>query len=198
MDRKEIEKIIELHGKWLRDEERGERANLRSADLRSADLSSADLSYADLRYADLRYADLSYADLSYADLSSADLKGNAKIWQSDLSILKYQVGELRAFKYLDGDISPYQNIEYKVGKTYIEKDYDDDEKNLCGTGLNVATLDWCLGDTGCDLEKTYIEVSFQVKDIVAIPYASDGKFRVKKFKVLRKLSKKELETYLSK
>ena len=48
-----LQEIIESHGRWLRNEEGGERANLRSADLSSADLSSADLSGADLRSADL-------------------------------------------------------------------------------------------------------------------------------------------------
>lgn len=38
-----LQEIIESHGRWLRNEEGGERANLRSADLSSADLSSADL-----------------------------------------------------------------------------------------------------------------------------------------------------------
>ena len=33
-----LQEIIESHGRWLRNEEGGERANLRSADLRSADL----------------------------------------------------------------------------------------------------------------------------------------------------------------
>lgn len=43
-----LREIIESHGRWLRNEEGGERADLRSADLRSADLSSVDLSGADL------------------------------------------------------------------------------------------------------------------------------------------------------
>jgi len=89
----ELKQILDKHGKWLRSEDGGERANLRSADLRYADLrsanlrsvnlrsanlsfadlSSADLRYANLRSADLRYANISFADLRYADLSSADL-----------------------------------------------------------------------------------------------------------------------------
>jgi hypothetical protein len=48
-----LQEIIESHGRWLRNEEGGERANLRSADLSSADLSGADLRSADLRSADL-------------------------------------------------------------------------------------------------------------------------------------------------
>jgi len=70
---KELKYILDKHGKWIRNEEGGERANLSYANLRSANLSYADLSYANLRSADLSSANLSYANLSYADLSSADL-----------------------------------------------------------------------------------------------------------------------------
>ncbi len=69
----ELKNILDKHGKWLRNEENGERANLRYANLRSADLRSADLRYANLRYANLRSADLRSADLRSADLRSADL-----------------------------------------------------------------------------------------------------------------------------
>ena len=53
-----LQEIIESHGRWLRNEEGGERAYLRSADLSGADLRGADLRSADLRSADLRSADL--------------------------------------------------------------------------------------------------------------------------------------------
>ena len=104
MNKYELNRILELHEKWIKGEEGGVKADLRGADLmganlRGADLSDADLSYADLRGADLmgadlsdanlRYADLSdanlrYADLSDADLSSADLSG-ANLSDADLS-----------------------------------------------------------------------------------------------------------------
>ena len=180
-------------------------ANLKGADLRGANLSEADLWRADLWRADLSKADLRGANLWRADLSEANLweaKNLSPIYQSDLSILKYQKGKIRAFKFLDGDKSPFQfqedKITYKVGKTYsLKKDKCNfDEYELCGSGLNIATLDWCLRETECDLGKTYIEVEFTAKDIVAIPYNSDGKFRVKKLKVIRKLTKEELEKYL--
>ena len=95
-----LQEIIESHGRWLRNAEGGERADLSDADLRSADLSSADLrgadlrgadlSSADLRGADLRDADLSDADLSSADLRGADLRG-ADLRDADLSSAYYQV-----------------------------------------------------------------------------------------------------------
>jgi hypothetical protein len=80
MTQAELMEIIERHGKWLRDEEGGERANLSYASLRGANLSYANLSYANLSYASLRGANLSYAslrgaNLSYANLSGASLRG---------------------------------------------------------------------------------------------------------------------------
>jgi hypothetical protein len=63
-----LQEIIESHGRWLRNEEGGERADLRGADLSGADLRSANLSSANLRSADLSDAYLSDAYLSDADL----------------------------------------------------------------------------------------------------------------------------------
>ena len=37
-----LNEIIEIHGKWLRNEEGGEKANLRGANLRGANLGGAD------------------------------------------------------------------------------------------------------------------------------------------------------------
>ena len=82
---KKLQEIIKSHGRWLRNEEGGERANLRSADLSGADLSSANLRSADLSSADLSSANLRGADLSGADLSSANLSG------ADLDKTYYQV-----------------------------------------------------------------------------------------------------------
>ena len=67
----DLKQILELHKKWLNDEDGGKRA----------DLSGADLSGADLRGADLSGANLSSADLSSADLSGSylwDVTGNKK------------------------------------------------------------------------------------------------------------------------
>ena len=63
MEKKKLDKILELHKKWLNNKTDGVRANLSSVDLRYADLSSADLSSADLRGADLRGADLDFSCL---------------------------------------------------------------------------------------------------------------------------------------
>lgn len=68
-----LKEILASHGKWLRCENGGERADLSNADLSGANLSGADLSGADLSGAYLNGADLSGADLGGAYLSGADL-----------------------------------------------------------------------------------------------------------------------------
>ena len=92
---KKLQEIIKSHGRWLRNEEGGERADLGSADLSSANLRGADLSGADLSSADLRGADLGSANLSSADLRSADLRGadlrGADLSSADLDKTYYQV-----------------------------------------------------------------------------------------------------------
>ena len=58
LEKEKIREIIESHGKWLRNEEGGIRANLRGANLRGANLRGANLSGANLSGADLSDADL--------------------------------------------------------------------------------------------------------------------------------------------
>ena len=180
------------------------RANLYEADLYGADLRGADLYGADLRRADLYGADLYEADLRRANLYGANLRG-ADLYGADLRGAEYQEPlflpdfyslkllpqdtKLTFWKYLKDGKSPYLNMEYKVGKEYKFKNYDSDEHQQCGEGGNVATLMWCLKDS---LEANeFIECGFKVKDIVAIPYGTDGKFRVNKLKVLRKINREE-------
>ncbi len=99
--------------------------------------------------------------------------------------------KLKFWKYLQNSKSPYRHAEYKVGKTYKVKKFSKDENKQCDEGLNVATIMWCLRDSFGKENIELIEVEFKVSDIVAIPYWTDGKFRVKRFKVLRKISREE-------
>ena len=184
-------------------------ANLRDADLRSADLQDADLRFADLRDADLRFVNLRDADLRFADLRDADLRPAdlqdadlrfADLWSAkyeeplflpDLYSLKLLPPEtkLTFWKYLEKGESPYQEYQYEVGREYSSDAFGNNEANLCGAGLNVATLTWCLKDSFPADE--FIEVEFLAGDIIAIPYATDGKFRVRKLKVLRQINRKD-------
>ena len=75
MTKEELDKVLELHEKWLDGDCGGKRAALCGADLSGADLRGANLYCADLRGANLYCADLSGADLRDANLKGADLNG---------------------------------------------------------------------------------------------------------------------------
>ena len=161
--------------------------NLRSANLRSANLRSADL----------RSADLSSANLRSADLSSANLRSakDHALYADNLTLLRYQKHKLRAFKFVTSDMkSPINgDVTYKVGKYVEETNCNTSELEDCGAGLNVATLEWCIKNNNQGDRAVYLEVEFAPEDIVSIPFQSDGKFRVRKLKVVRKLKPEEVE-----
>ena len=90
MDAEQLKEILLLHSFWVKNPEKGCRANLSGANLYGADLYGADLSGADLSGADLSGADLYGADLCGANLSGADLSG-ANLWGANLSGAKFTV-----------------------------------------------------------------------------------------------------------
>ncbi|RGV36530.1 pentapeptide repeat-containing protein [Bacteroides uniformis] len=135
-----LQEIIESHGRWLQNEEGGERANLRSADLRSADLSSADLYCADLSSADLSGANLRSADLSSADLSGADLRS------ADLSSADLYCADLRSANLRSADLSGANLRSADLSGADLRG------ADLRGADLRSADL------RSADLDKTYYQV----------------------------------------
>ena len=107
-----------------------------------------------------------------------------------------------AFKYVSAEShrSPQRSIGiiYTKGQHVSVSEYDSTD-NLCGAGINVATLIWCLKEAqlGIAPSKPLEDVSLNkgnvsisdiyhiirlrciVSDIVSIPKFTDGKFRVK-------------------
>ena len=129
-----LQEIIESHGRWLRNEEGGERANLSYANLSyanlsSANLSSANLSSANLSDANLSYANLSYANLSYADLSSANLS-SANLSDANLSDANLSYADLSSANLSYANLS-YANLSYANLSS----------ANLCSANLSSANLD---------------------------------------------------------
>jgi len=187
MNTKELKNVLADHLKWLQGEG-GSRANLSEANLFGANLIGADLSGADLSGADLSEADLIRADLSGA--KNIDKTKNFPYPQLD--ILKAVKGKIRAYKLINENNKGiyYGKLVYKIGKTVEEKDFETDERILCAKGINVATLNWCEKQKEVDTQKI-LEVEFTAKDIVAIPYATDGKFRIKKCKIIKEVVRDE-------
>jgi uncharacterized protein YjbI with pentapeptide repeats len=103
---KTLEEHLELHKKWLNDENGGVKLDLSGADLCGANLYDAELRYANLRYADLRDAELRYANLRYADLRGANLRG-ADLRDADLRDANLRYADLRGadLRYADLDFS---------------------------------------------------------------------------------------------
>jgi hypothetical protein len=169
-------------------------ADLRGAYLQGADLQGAYLQGADLRGAYLQGADLRGADLRGAYLRDADLRGAENINKyltTPLYMLLHQPGKIRAYKIInDKKEGIYSGgLKYKVGSVVKVDKWNTNEHEQCGAGISLATLDWCLREHGEG--KVILLCEFTAKDIVAIPVGSDGKFRVKKCKVIRKLKPKE-------
>ncbi|MGH7176568.1 MAG: pentapeptide repeat-containing protein [Tepidisphaeraceae bacterium] len=163
------------------------RANLYGADLYGADLSGANLSRANLYGADLSRANLYGAGLSGANLSGANLSGANGIdanRTTQLRILLEQTGSIRAYKLVTAEgIGPFNGgITYEVGKEYAVSDASTDEAVECGPGINLATLDWCMKEWNTGYRILVAE--FTAADIAAIPACTDGKFRVRRCRIV--------------
>ena len=154
----DLKQILELHKKWLNDEDGGKRANLRGANLsgsylRGADLRGANLSCADLRGANLSCADLRCADLSCANLSCADLRG-ANLW--DVTGNKKEIFTFQTNKYTVVICQDRIQIGCKNFSQSEWFNFSDDEI----TKMDIEALDWwCTHKqhvkTWCEMVNSY-------------------------------------------
>ena len=144
----DLKQILELHKKWLNNEDGGKRADLSGANLSGANLSNANLRGADLRGANLRGANLWDADLWDADLSGANLRdvtGNKK------EIFTFQTNKYTVVIYQD---------RIQIGcKNFSQSEwfnFSDDEI----TEMDSEALDWwCTHKqhvkTWCEMVNSY-------------------------------------------
>ena len=133
MTQEELNKVLELHKKWLDGDSTGRIADLRGADLRGADLRRAKLRGADLRYANLNGADLRGADLRDADFRNATLRGadlrRAKLRDADIdfSVWPLWCGGLDV--HIDDRIA-IQLLYHLVRNVLYSKNTSEELKNL--------------------------------------------------------------------
>ena len=97
MTQEELNKIVEQHQHWIKEDCEGWK------DMK-ADLSRADLSGANLSRANLNGANLSKADLSGANLSSANLYG-ANLYEANLNGADLSEADLRGAKLYGADLN---------------------------------------------------------------------------------------------
>ena len=153
-----LNEIIESHGKWLRNEEGGEKANLRGAYLGDADLGDADLRGANLRGAYLRDADLGGANLRGANLRGAYLRG----------------AYLRGAYLRGADLG-----DAYLGGAYLNKTY----YQITRIGSRNATTTYCVEDDNvvCGCWNNYRGGTLEeFKKRVESVYGKDGKTPDKK------------------
>lgn len=139
-------------------------------------LRDADLGGANLRDADLRGADLRGAYLRGANLRGA--KGYNPHATNDLLMLLDQPDKIRAYKLVtEKGEGPFNGgVTYTIGETVEADDASTDPYTQRAAGINVATLPWCIANW----QEGYriLVVEFTAEDVAAIPYTTDGKFRL--------------------
>ena len=99
----ELNKVLDLHERWLNNKDDGVRANLAEADLSrtylaEADLRKASLSASNLYEANLHGANLSEAELDIANLCGADMRG------ADLRVANLRGADLREADLREADL----------------------------------------------------------------------------------------------
>ena len=131
----ELNKILEEHLHWLREDVEGwenmradlSGANLSRADLYGANLSRADLSGANLSGADLSGADLSRANLSEANLYGADLSGANLSGAKNIPFVPYSCPDFGIF-------IGYKKVIVNGCPAIAELEIPEDAKRLSSTG----------------------------------------------------------------
>jgi len=118
---------------------------------------------------------------------------NFNAWRTDdLRMLLDQPGKLRAYKLVGDDYKSLNMhggsnplLDYSKGNTVEVKDADKNEETHCGAGVNLGTFAW----VAMNWREGYriMLVEFHAKDIAAIPFGNDGKFRVTKCKVIKEI-----------
>ena len=164
-----LNEIIESHGKWLRNEEGGEKANLIGANLRGANLRGANLGGADLGGANLRGANLGGADLGDANLRGANLRG-AYLGDAYLGGANLIGATLR-----DANLGDAYLGGADLNKTYYQ---------ITRIGSRNATTTYCVEDDNvvCGCWNNYRGGTLEeFKKRVESVYGKDGKTPDKKY-----------------
>ncbi len=169
-------------------------ATINEADLRGANLSAADLSRANLRGTNLSGANLSEANLRGAYLNEAYL-GGANLEEANLS---QSVGLLSSVKFISENFESTSEgiLAYKVFNgvrkapqswqivegSVIEESVNSNRSELCGCGINVATLDWVKQKYNGNIWKVLIKWEWLAG--VVVSYNTDGQIRCEKVQLI--------------
>lgn len=163
MDADKLKTILENHVKWLNNDV-GERAYLRGANLSRADLCGANLRNADLSCADLSGAENLLSTINY-------LKAN----------LERTAEGYIAYKTFNGQYKSPEHWKIEKG-SIISEVVNPDRCTDCGSGVNVAPIEWVKKHYKGDIWKVLIRWEWACGIIV--PYMTDGKIRCEKCELI--------------
>ena len=169
-----LAEILEKHKLWLNGKDSG----------KYADLSGADLSSADLRGANLSGVNFSGADLSGANLSGAkELLSAVNFMETNFE--RTAEGYL-AYKTFGGQ---YQApLGWKIEKgAVISENVNACRVDSCGSGINVAPLDWVKSYYRGEIWKVLIR--WQWQSGICVPYNTDGKIRCERVELIEKVER---------
>jgi hypothetical protein len=164
-----LKEILASHGKWLRGENGGEKA-----DLSNADLSCINLNHTDLRGANLCEANFYGANLYGANLCGANLCG-ANLCGADLRNSSLRATDLRAI-----DLSNSRFDNANLSTTSLSKTY----YQIVRIGSREATTTYCVEDDNvrCGCWNNYGGGTLEeFKKRVESVYGEDGKNPNKKY-----------------
>jgi hypothetical protein len=147
-----------------------------------------------LARANLGGAELGGADLRGANLGGANL-GGAELWGANLSAIKEYHAIPKLFQHLERTLEGFlcyksfgENFtipdQWKIEAVSIIEEPGVNRTDVnCGSGINVATLDWCRRN--CHKAIWQCLIRFEDLESVFIPRYSDGKFRCGKVTLLK-------------
>ena len=176
MTKDAIKKIVEAHEKWLRNEDGGERANLKGANLKGANLEGAHLEGAHLEGAHLEGANLERANLKRANLSGATgILSPINFMEAHFE--RVDAGYV-VFKTFGGQYASPDKWKIEP-ESIIFETVNTDRGTSCGSGINVAPLSWVKKEyPGKPIWKLLIK--WEWLPGVVVPYGTDGKIRCEK------------------
>ncbi len=120
MTPEQLQTILGDHGKWIRGEIDGKRANLTRANLDGANLTLANLTLANLDGANLDGANLTLANLTLANLTRANLYG-AKLDGANLDGANLTLANLTLANLKNAKVADNTNLTGEPWKDYLEK-----------------------------------------------------------------------------
>ena len=135
---KTLEEVLELHKKWLNNEEGGEKANLSREYLSYVDLSCTNLIGVDLSHSDLTEANLIGTNLSEADLTEANLE-YANLSHSNLSKANLTEANLTEANLTEADLTEADLDYANLSKANLSK-ADLTEANLSEANFYLTNL----------------------------------------------------------